>query len=103
MSVRKWRELVHLQKVKHALPVEVCDNANVVPEIEAVAEMDTPITVVLVVRCQGGQDTELDSRCIAVFLDGADDLDGTFGLLFTIPGFHNFAKCALAKQFDDFI
>lgn len=103
MGVREWCELVHLQEVKDALPVEVCDNADMIPKVKAVSEVNTPIAVVPVVRCQGRQDTELYPRCIAVLLNGADDLDGTLGLLFTIPGFHNFAKCALTKQFDNFI
>ena len=103
MRVREWCELVHLQEVKDALAVEIRDNANVIPKVKAVTKVDTPIAVVPVIRCQGRQDTEFYPRCIAILLDGADDFDGTLGLLFTIPGFHNFAKCALTKQFDDFI
>jgi hypothetical protein len=51
MCVREWCELIHLQEVKDALPVEVRDNANVIPKVKAVAEVDTPIAVLPVVRC----------------------------------------------------
>ena len=103
MRVREWCELVHLQEVKDTLPVEVRDNADMISKVETVTKVDTPIAVVPVVRCQSRQDTELYPRCIAVFLDGADDFDGTLGVLFTVPGFHNFAESSLTKQFDDFI
>ena len=103
MRVREWCELVHLQEVKDTLPVEVRDNADMISKVETVTKVDTPIAVVPVVRRQSRQDTELYPRCITVFLDGADDFDGTLGLLFTVPGFHNFTECALAKQFDDFV
>jgi hypothetical protein len=103
MCVREWCELIHLQEVKDTLPVEVGDNADVIPKVKAVTEMDTPIAILPVIRCKGRQDTEFYPRCIAVLLDGSNDFDGTFGLLFTVPGFHNFAECALTEQFDDFI
>jgi hypothetical protein len=44
---------IGLEEIKDTLPVEVSDNANVVPEVEAITEMDTPVDVVLVVGCQG--------------------------------------------------
>jgi hypothetical protein len=40
-------------ELKDTLSVEVSDNANVVPEVEAITEMDTSVDVVLVVGCQG--------------------------------------------------
>ena len=43
---------IGLEEIKDTLSVEVSDNANVVPEVEAITEMDTPVDVVLVV---GGQ------------------------------------------------
>jgi hypothetical protein len=44
---------IGLEEIKDTLSVEVSDNANVVPEVEAITEMDTPVDVVLVVGCQG--------------------------------------------------
>jgi hypothetical protein len=44
---------IGLEEIKDTLPVEVSDNANVVPEVEAITEMDTSVDVVLVVGCQG--------------------------------------------------
>lgn len=44
---------IGLEEIKDTLSVEVSDNANMVPEVEAITEMDTPVDVVLVVGCQG--------------------------------------------------
>lgn len=44
---------IGLEEIKDTLSVEVSDNANVVPEVEAITEMDTSVDVVLVVGCQG--------------------------------------------------
>jgi hypothetical protein len=44
---------IGLEEIKDTLSVEVSDDANVVPEVEAITEMDTPVDVVLVVGCQG--------------------------------------------------
>ena len=44
---------IGLEEIKDTLSVEVSDDANVVPEVEAITEMDTSVDVVLVVGCQG--------------------------------------------------
>ena len=48
VRIREWRETIALQKVEHALAVEVGDDADVVPEVEAVAQMDAPVAVATV-------------------------------------------------------
>jgi hypothetical protein len=50
MRAGEWHKAVGLEEVEHALPVQVGDDADVVPEVEAVPQMDTPVYVVLVVR-----------------------------------------------------
>ena len=49
----EWDKAVRLEEVKHTLSIEIGDDADVVPEVEAITEMDTPVDVVLVVGCQG--------------------------------------------------
>lgn len=43
---------VGLEEVKDTLSVEIGDNADVVPEVEAIPQMDTSVDVVLVIGCQ---------------------------------------------------
>ena len=45
MAARKRNELIAFQKVKDALSEEVCDDANMVPKVEAIAKMDTLVAV----------------------------------------------------------
>ena len=58
MGVREWCELVHLQEIKDALSVEVRHDADMISKVKAVTEVDAPVAVVLVVRCEGRQDAE---------------------------------------------
>lgn len=37
VRAREWYEAIRLEKVKHALSVEIGDDADVVPEIEAIS------------------------------------------------------------------
>ena len=68
VSAWEWSEVVDLQEVEHALTVEICDNADVVPEVEALPQMNAFVPVVLVVLRECREDSELDPRGIAVFL-----------------------------------
>jgi len=52
MSTGERHKLVRLEKVKHALAVQVGDNADVVPKVEAIAQVDALVPVVRVVRGQ---------------------------------------------------
>lgn len=45
MTIRKWRKVVGLQKVKDAHSQEVCHNADVIAEVEAVPKMNALIAV----------------------------------------------------------
>ena len=103
MGAREWCELVHLQEVEDTLAVEVGDNADVISEVEAVSKMDALVSIVLVVRCEGGEHSQFDPGGIAVFLDGSNHLNRYSAVLLTVPRFDYFAKRALAKQFDDFV
>jgi len=49
MRARKRHELVLLEEVEHALTEKVGNDANVVLEVEAVPQVDTLVSVVLVV------------------------------------------------------
>lgn len=76
LAVGKRYEVVALEEVKDALPQKVHDDADVSAVVEAISEMYATIAVLLVVGLQCTQDPEFDLASIAVFLDGANDLDG---------------------------
>lgn len=50
MRAWEWCEGVHLQEVEDTLTIEIRDDADVIPEVEAVAEMDALVAVLPVVR-----------------------------------------------------
>ena len=56
----KRREVVGLQEVKHALPIEISDDADVVAKVEALSQMDAFVPVVLVVLSEGGEHSQLN-------------------------------------------
>lgn len=74
-----------------------------VAEIERIAEVNTLVSIRLVIESQCRQDSQLDSRGIAVFLDGTDDLDSASGFFPPVICFDNFPESALAKQFYDIV
>jgi hypothetical protein len=45
----EWDEAIRLEEVEDALSIEVRDNADVVSEVEAVSQMDTPVDIEFVV------------------------------------------------------
>ena len=45
LATGKWYELIALEKVKDALAEQVCDNADVVSEIETVSKMYTFVAI----------------------------------------------------------
>jgi len=55
MRARERCELVHLQEVEDTLTIEVCDNADMISEVEAMSKVNTLVPIVLVVRCEGGE------------------------------------------------
>lgn len=66
-----------------------------IPEVEAVPKVDTFVAVAFVVRSQGRQDSQLNSRCVTILLDRAYDFNCTASLALLVIGFDNFAKRAL--------
>lgn len=103
VRAREWNEAVGLEKVKHALSIEVSHDADVVPEIKAIAEVDAAVHVVLVVGRQSREHTELNARSIAILGHRANHLDGALGPLPLVPGLDNLAERALAEQLDDLV
>jgi hypothetical protein len=99
----EWREAVPLQKVEHALAIEVGDNADVIPEVEAVAEMNALVAVASIVGGQCGEDSQFNATSIAVLLHRPNDFDSTFGLLSPVPCFDHLSERPLAQKLDDFI
>jgi len=49
MTAGKWNKLIALQKVKDTLAEQICDDANVISEVESVAQVDALVSVVFVV------------------------------------------------------
>lgn len=74
-----------------------------VPEVEAIPQMDALVTVGFVVRGQRRQDAKFDAGGVAVFLDRPYDLHGTFGSFLFIVGLDDLAKRSLAKQLEYFV
>jgi hypothetical protein len=103
VRAREGREAVSLEKVEHALAVEIGDDADVVPEVEAVAQMDAFVAVAPIVGGQRREDPEFDATSIAVFLHRPDDLDGASGLLSPVVRLDHLSERALAQELDDFV
>lgn len=68
-----------------------------VPEIEAIAEVNAFVAIMRIVHGQGLQDSKFDPRCISVFLNRAYDFDGTLRSSSSVVGFDDFAECTLAQ------
>lgn len=97
LGTRERHETVALEKIKDTLSQEIGHNANVIAIVKTVAQVNAFIPVGLVVRGQGGQDSQFDPRRIAVFLDGADDFDCTAIPALFIVGFHHFSERPLSQ------
>jgi hypothetical protein len=52
LRAREWHKSISLEEVEDALPKEVCDNADVVSEVERISEMYAFVSVCLVVQRQ---------------------------------------------------
>lgn len=52
MSARKGDKLIRFEKVEHALTVQVRDDADVVPKVEAVPQMDAFVSIAFVICSQ---------------------------------------------------
>ena len=98
LAVRERNKAVGLQKVKDALSQQIHHYADMAPKVEAVAQVNTPVSVLFVVGLQSCEHPEFYSRGIAVFLHGTNNLDGNWPVSTTIPGLHNLAKSTLAQK-----
>ena len=103
MTVGKGREIVTLEEVEDALTQQIGDDADVIPKVETIPEMDALVAVLGIVQGEGLQDAQLDARRVSVFLDRSNDLDGTFGPLALVVGLDDLAKRTLTKQTTDLI
>lgn len=103
LAVRKGDEAVALEKVENALAQEIHDDANVASVIEAVSQVNASISVFLVVGLEGGQNAKLDSRSIAVFLDGTNNFNSHRLVPLQITGLYHFAKGALSKKTNNLV
>ena len=54
LNLRTWErnESISFEKVEDTLPKQVCDNANVVAEVERISQVNAFVPVVLVVQSQ---------------------------------------------------
>ena len=60
MRAGKWDKSVVLQKVEDALAKQVCNDANMVAEVETVSEMDATVSIVLVIVSKRRKNPQLD-------------------------------------------
>lgn len=103
LAVGEGHKVVALEEVEDALAKQVHDDAYVAAVVEAIAQVDAPVAVLLVVDLERGEHPEFDLAGIAVLLDRPNDLDGDKLVAMSVLGLDNLAKCALAQQLDHFI
>ena len=98
LAAGKRHKGIALEKVKDALSIEVGDDADVAAKVKAVSQVNAFVFIVNVVHGQCSQHSQLNTGGISVFLDRADDFDGTSRLLLLVICLDDFAKGTLAKQ-----
>lgn len=103
LTVGKRNELIAFEEIEDALTQQIHDDANVPSIVKTITEVDTPIPIVRIVRFEGSEDPQLDSRRISILLYRADDLDSHQLILPSIGRLYDLTKGALAKQFDDLV
>lgn len=103
LTVGEGHKLIALEEVENALAQQIHDDADVPSVIKAITEVDTSIPILRVIRFQGSEHPQLDSRSIPIFLDGADDLDGHQLVLPPIGCLDDLAKGTLTEEFDNLV
>ena len=99
----KRHKAVGLEKVKHTVAVEISNDADVVPVVEAVSQVYASVDVVVVVGRQCRQHSQFNAAGISVFGHRSNHLDGAVGAFPSVVGLHDFAKGALAEQLGNLI
>jgi hypothetical protein len=94
----KWYKSISLEEVEDTLSQEIRDNADVVPEVEGITQVDAFVSIGLVVQRQCGENSKFNARCVTVLLHGAYYLDGTLCLSFLVKSLHDFPKGSLAQK-----
>jgi hypothetical protein len=98
LNVRAWerREAITLQKIENTLAVEIGYDAYVIPEVEAVAQMDALVAIISIVGSQCREDPEFDPTGITILLHRTNDFDGAPRPLSPVPCFDHLSKRPLA-------
>ena len=96
LTARKRHKRVAFEKVENALPVKICDDADVIPEIETFAQVYALIPIVGVVLAEGLEYPQLNPRGVTVFLYRSYNFYGDFSMPLSVSGLDHFAKGALA-------
>lgn len=55
LTAWEWHKTVGLEKVENALPQQIGDDADMIPEIKAVSQVDTPVPIRPIVGSQSRQ------------------------------------------------
>jgi hypothetical protein len=96
VTVGKWNKAVALEEVEQAKIQEVCDDADMTSEIEAVSQVDASVPVLSIVLSQGLQGSEFDLGCVSIFLHRSDHLDSDELIRTPIHRLHYLSKGSLA-------
>lgn len=96
MAVREGHKLIFLEEIKDALAQEIRDDADVIPKVEAVPQVDALVSVLPVIRGQGREHPQLYARGVTILLHGANDLDGTSGPFSPVVRLDYLSKSTLA-------
>lgn len=98
LTAWKWDEAISFEEIENALPKQIRYYADMVSKIETVSEVNAFIAVLTIVLGERRENSKLYAGGIAIFLNGADDLDSTFRTAALVVCFNYFSKCALAEQ-----
>ena len=103
LTIRERDEVVAFEEIKDTGPEQIHNYAYVAPKVETIAEVDAPVTVLLVIGFESLQDSEFDPRSIPVLLYGPNDLDSDKLARLAIPSLYDLAECSLAEELDHLV
>lgn len=103
LTARKRHKSISFQKIENALSKEVGNDAYVVSKVERIAQVYALVSICLIIESQRRKHSQLDTRCIAIFLYRPNNLHGTSGLFPFVICFDDLSKSSLAQQLYDVV
>lgn len=69
LTAGEWHESIALEEIKDALSQQIGHDANVVPEVKAIPEVNAFVAVGFVVGSESRQYSQLNAGSVAIFLN----------------------------------